>query len=298
MTDADTTSAPLTSASITTTAPPATAPSSPPPASPPPTHRAYTYRGEGTGLFQKCAWAAGQVTSRLISVLLFRLHVRGQGLIPRNGGVLLVTNHQSFLDPWLAGLAAPRQVHSMARDTLFKGGFLQWLMELLNAFPVKRGAADLGAIRAAADRLDKGYAVNIFAEGTRSEDGSIGPIAPGISLILRRTKSPVPIVPAIVDGAFAAWPRNARFPKPRPVRMAFGRPIAPEEWQPLAPDELAARIRQELVALQEQLQSAHAPESRRRLAEDQAHAAAAPAKGKRRGRTSGAKTRGDAEDGR
>ena len=67
----------------------------------------------------------------------------------------------------------------MARDTLFKGGFLGYLLELWNSFPVKRGSADLGAIRTAVERLDKGFVVNIFPEGTRSEDGSIGSVAAG-----------------------------------------------------------------------------------------------------------------------
>jgi 1-acyl-sn-glycerol-3-phosphate acyltransferase len=295
MADSGTTSEPLASAAMSAAAPRATDSNSPPPANQSASPRRYTYRGQGTGLFQKCAWVAGILASRTIAMLLFRLHVSGQGMIPKKGGVLLVTNHQSFLDPWLAGLAPPRQVHSMARDTLFKGGLLQWLMELLNAFPVKRGTADLGAIRGAVERLEKGYVVNIFAEGTRSEDGSIGPIAPGVALILHRTKTEVPIVPVIIDGAFAAWPRKARFPRPRPVRIVFGRPIPPAEWRALPPQELGGRIRRELVALQEQVKSMHAAESRRRLAEEEAKAATMPAKGRRRGRTLGGKGRGESE---
>src|ERR1035437_4059088 len=60
--------------------------------------RPYVFRGEGTGLWQAFAWAMGRLISRVLSMLLFRLHVRGQAGLPRSGGVLLVTNHQSFLD--------------------------------------------------------------------------------------------------------------------------------------------------------------------------------------------------------
>src|ERR1043166_2315780 len=144
--------------------------------------RPYVFRGEGTGAWPGFSWMMGRLISRILSMLLFRLHVRGQARLPRSGGVLLVTNHQSFLDPWLIGIAPGRQVHYMARDTLFRGGFLQYLGELWNAFPVKRGAADLGAIRTAVERLDKGFMMNIFPEGTRTEDGSIGAIAPGMVL--------------------------------------------------------------------------------------------------------------------
>jgi 1-acyl-sn-glycerol-3-phosphate acyltransferase len=241
----------------------------------------YKFRGEGSGLFQKFLWNAGALLSKIISMLMFRLHVRGQATIPKSGGVLLATNHQSFLDPWLIGIAPPRQVHYMARDTLFKGGFLHWLMETLNAFPVKRGTADLGAIRAAVERLDKGFMVNVFPEGTRSEDGTIGPVAAGFSLILNRAKTPVPIVPVLIDGAFDAWPRKAKFPRPGRVRITYGRPIPPEEWRLLSADDLARRIRRELVQLQEEMGSRYATASRQRLEADEDRAAEAPARPRR-----------------
>jgi 1-acyl-sn-glycerol-3-phosphate acyltransferase len=225
----------------------------------------YTYRGEGTGPFQRFAWNTGQFISRMLSILLFRLHVDGQAHLPARGGVLLVTNHQSFLDPWLMGIAPARQVHYMARDTLFKGGFLQWLAEVLNAFPVKRGSADLGAIRVAVERLDKGFMLNIFPEGTRSEDGTIGAVAPGMVLILNRCKTDVPIVPVVIDGAFEAWPRNAKLPRPGAIRIRHGAPIPAGEWRQLSPEALALRIRKELVKLQREMGSIHGDASERRL---------------------------------
>jgi len=165
---------------------------------------------------------------------------------------------------------------------LFKGGFLHWLMEHWNAFPVKRGSADLGAIRAAAERLDKGFVVNVFPEGTRSEDGTIGPVAAGVALIVKRCKQDVPIVPVVIDGAHEAWPRQAKGPRPRPVRIDYGRPIPPAEWKALSAEELAWRIRRELVGLQEQIGSRHAEASRRRLEEDAARAAAGAGSRRRR----------------
>ena len=262
---------------------PESTPSAPAPA---PSARAYTYRGEGTGFLQRLSWNAGRLLSRVLSMLCFRLHVRGQGGIPKFGGVLLVTNHQSFLDPWLIGLAPGRQVHNMARDTLYHGGFLHWLMEMMNAFPVKRGTADLGAIRMAVELLDKGYVVNVFPEGTRSEDGTIGAIAPGVSVILRRAKTPVRVMPAIIDGSFEAWPRKARLPMPGLIRMAFGKPIEAAEWRGLSAEELARRIRRELVELQEEVGSEHTGASRRRMEEEE-KAAADGGKRRRRGHAAG-----------
>jgi 1-acyl-sn-glycerol-3-phosphate acyltransferase len=243
------------------------------------------FRGEGTGLYQRFAWNTGRLISRILAVPVFRLRVSGQAHLPKTGGVLMVTNHQSFLDPWLVGVGIPRQVHSMARDSLYKGGFLHYLMELWNAFPVKRGSADLGAIRTAVDRLDKGFLVNIFPEGTRSEDGTIGTIAPGVSLILNRCKTDVPVVPVVIDGAFEAWPRGAKFPRPRQIRIHYGRPIpaaGPGGWREMSAEALAMRMRGELVKLQKERGSIHAAASEKRLLEDQAKAALEPVKQRRR----------------
>ena len=243
----------------------------------------YVYRGEGNGWLQILAWNAGRTVSRVLSVLMFRLHVGGQAGLPKKGGVLMVTNHQSFLDPWLIGIAPSRQVHYMARDTLFKGGFLHYLMELWNAFPVKRGAADLGAIRMAVDVLDRGYMLNIFPEGTRSEDGSIGAVAPGMVLILNRCKKDVPIVPVVIDGAYETWPRGRKIPKfwGGRIRIVYGRAIPASEWRALGADALAWRVRAELVKLQAEIGSVHARESARRLKEDAAKAGEKPARKRR-----------------
>ncbi len=242
---------------------------------------AYIYRGEGTGLFQRCCWDFGQFLSKIISSVLFRLRVQGTENIPKSGPVLMITNHQSFLDPWLIGIKLRRQVHFMARDTLFKGGFLGWLMEILNSYPVKRGAADLQAIRITIERLDDARLVNIFPEGTRSMDGSISPLAPGLTLILHRAPAALQIVPVAIEGAFEAWPRRNKLPHPHPIRIAYGKPIPAAELKGMKPEEIALRLRLRLVELQEQLHSPHAAESRRRFDED----AAKPAEpSRRRGR--------------
>jgi 1-acyl-sn-glycerol-3-phosphate acyltransferase len=230
----------------------------------------YTYRGEGTHWIQAWYWDVGRFISRIISVLWFHITVGGLTNIPKTGPVLFVTNHQSYLDPWLVGIGPNRQIHSMARDTLFKGSIKPWLMERLNAFPIKRGAADRAALSMAVDRLERGFIVNIFPEGTRSEDGTIGPIAPGMAIILNRCKRDVPIVPVMIDGAFQAWPRNRKLPMVHPIRMLHGKPIPASEWRKMSPDELADRVRLEMVRLQEQIGSEFAAASRERLERESA----------------------------
>lgn len=229
---------------------------------------AYTFRGQGTSWYQPLLWGGGKSLSLLIAMMLFRPRFRNKQNYPKTGPVLMVTNHQSFLDPWFVGMASPRQVHFMARDTLFKGGILHWMMECVNSYPVKRGSADLQAIRHTVERLQSGYVVNIFPEGTRSQDGTIGAIAPGVAIILARAKMPIPVVPVLVDGAFEAWPRDKKLPRPGKVTVIAGKPIPPEELSKLSPAELSLRIRQALVELQKEIHSPHAEASAKRLAAD------------------------------
>lgn len=230
----------------------------------------YTFRGQGTSWYQPAMWWLGKNFSRLVAMILFRVRFRGRENYPLTGPVLLVTNHQSFLDPWLVGIACPRQVHYMARDSLFKGGFFSWVMECVNAYPVRRGTADLQAIRHTVDRLKSGYVVNIFPEGTRCQDGTIGPIAAGVAIILARAKMPIPIVPVLIEGAFEAWPRNQKIPGMGKVVVTAGKQILPEELANLSSEELAVRIRRALVDLQKQIGSPHAEASAKRLAEESA----------------------------
>jgi 1-acyl-sn-glycerol-3-phosphate acyltransferase len=226
----------------------------------------YTYRGEGTGWVQVALWQVGKMFLQVIAVLFFHVRIAGRKNIPRRGGALLVTNHQSLLDPWLIGIALARQIHYMARESLFNGGWLQYVFERTNAFPVRRGRADSAAMREAIARLDKGYLVNIFPEATRTTDGTIGPIAAGVAIIVRRARAPV--IPIVIEGAFEAWPRGRRWPRLRSIRLLYGREIPHDQLAGLSADEIAVRIRREMIQLQQRLQSPHAEASRKRFESD------------------------------
>ncbi len=159
----------------------------------------------------------------------YRHRVHHADRIPAQGPVLLVCNHQSFLDLIVLGVSIPhRHFHSMARSTLFEGDFAG-LIESLNAFPVdQESKGDLKAIRTAMDLLKQGQLVLVFPEGTRTEDGAVDEFQKGILLILRRVKPT--IVPAAVEGVFDVWPIHAGRPKWRGyTAVAFGEPISSEE---------------------------------------------------------------------
>lgn len=167
--------------------------------------------------------------------------------VPVQGGVLLVCNHQSFLDPVLATLGLPRECHYMARDTLFAHAWLRPLIESLNAFPVRRGTADIGAIKETLKRLRGGALVTVFPEATRTADGAVAPMQPGVVLIAR--KAQVPLVPTLILGAFEVWPRRAPLPRPSPVIVAYGEPITSDQLATLTDQQAIDCLRDRILAL-------------------------------------------------
>jgi len=193
-------------------------------------------------------WIA-RLICQWVCILLLRVRVFGLANVPRTGGVLLVSNHQSFMDPVLAAMALPREGNYMARDSLFRSWWFGRLISYVNAFPVKRGTADLAAIKETMRRLRQGRLVLMFPEGTRSADGRVGPMLAGPATVAK--KCDVPIVPALVDGMIQAWPRDRLLPGLGDVIVEYGKPITPAEYADMTADELTEVIRRRIIAMQE-----------------------------------------------
>jgi 1-acyl-sn-glycerol-3-phosphate acyltransferase len=171
-------------------------------------------------------YLCGRVACRLFTTLKFRLKVVGLHHLPKTGGVLVVSNHQSALDPVLIAVQARRPFSYMARATLFRNKAFSWLIRSLNAFPVHQGKADTSAMKEGIARLKVGHILTMFPEGHRTRDGNLLPIQPGVALIARRAG--VPVVPVVVDGAYHAWPKGAALPRSVPIRVLYGPPLAVE----------------------------------------------------------------------
>src|SRR5690606_19200271 len=92
-------------------------------------------------------YAIGKGLYRALFRLVFRYSVLGFEHVPETGGVLLVANHASYLDPPLVGCAVRRPVYFMAKAELFKIPVLSWALPRVRAFPVQRGGADRAAVR-------------------------------------------------------------------------------------------------------------------------------------------------------
>jgi len=168
-------------------------------------------------------WKFLQVIGRVGTTLMFDLKVYGSHRVPRDGGILLVSNHQSYLDPVLLGVRLPRTLSYMAKATLFKIAPFAWFIRSLGAFPVRQGEGDIRALKEAIERAQEGHALMIFPEGSRSDDENVLPIEPGIALVIRKAK--VPVVPAVIDGSIDAWPRDHKLFRSRPIRVLYGKPM-------------------------------------------------------------------------
>jgi 1-acyl-sn-glycerol-3-phosphate acyltransferase len=184
-----------------------------------------------------------------ISKVYFRYQYRGRKHVPTTGPLLVVSNHQSHLDPVLVGVACPRQLRALARHTLFFWP-LSWLIRSLGAVPIERGGGVAG-IKTILKLLREGDAVLVFPEGTRTRDGELQPLQGGFAAIARR--SGASIIPAAISGAFAAMPRGTSFPRPRPIAAIFGKAITPAEIGQMSDEDLVQQLAERIVALQAEL---------------------------------------------
>ena len=178
---------------------------------------------QGSPLRRNLVWLTFQLLVRNVFVFWLQYRARGIEKIPTVGGGLILGNHQSFIDPLLIGLPLHRPVSFLARDTLFPVPVIGWILRNTYVMPLSRDTGGAAGIRETIRRLDEGFLVGLFPEGTRSPDGTMGPLKPGFAALVRRTD--LPIYPVGIAGAHRALGRGSLFLKPRRVCVVFGEPI-------------------------------------------------------------------------
>lgn len=180
----------------------------------------------------------------------YRFRAWGTSRLPMTGPTLLVSNHQSFLDPIVVGLPlARRRMGALARKTLWDNKAVGWLIDRLEAIPVdQENPSDLKAMRACLEVLSRGEALLIFPEGARTMTGQTQAFQIGTMLLIKRARPT--IVPVGIDGAFDVWPRTRKLPRATGrIGVEFGEPISAETLLAMKPDAALNHLRETVESL-------------------------------------------------
>lgn len=164
-------------------------------------------------------WALGRPTIGTVVKLAAPLRVYGADRVPRSGGLVVASNHFSWIDPPVLGAACPRTLYYMAKVEAHRVPGLGQLMRAFGAFPVRRGESDREAVRSMRRIVADGHALGLFAEGTRQRSGVPGPVQPGAAMVA--INEGVLVVPVAIHGSQYWKPGNFA-----PVSVAWGEPLS------------------------------------------------------------------------
>ena len=160
---------------------------------------------------------------RFLARLLFRFQVIHRERMIQTGPVIAAMNHQSYLDPPLAGNACDRAIYFLAKKSLLEVPVLRWLLPKLNVIPVDLAGNDRTALKTLIRVLRAGECVLVFPEGSRTPDGKLQPALPGVGFVIAKTR--VPVVPMRIFGAFDVWPIGGKLRLWHRITLVVGQPI-------------------------------------------------------------------------
>ena len=207
-------------------------------------------------VLQRSVYRVTRLLTRCMAVWLFRLRCHGRGHLPLRGGALICSNHQSHIDPVVIGLCCDRQLHYLARKSLFRFAPFAALIRFYGAISIDRDGVGLTGIKSILRYLKRDRLVLMFPEGTRSRDGCVGSLKPGLCAVARRAQ--VPLVPVALDGAFEVLPRGRWWPQRTSVRVCFGAPIWPQSVAAIGDEAVLQELRRRIVDCHARIQSERA----------------------------------------
>ncbi|MDV2580840.1 lysophospholipid acyltransferase family protein [Alkalibacillus haloalkaliphilus] len=158
---------------------------------------------------------------------LFRIKIFGKENVPKEGPVIICSNHISNYDPPVVGITCPRDINFMAKEELFEKKGIGFLLRNLQAFPVKRGMRDRNALRNGLGLLEDGGTLGLFPEGTRSKDGQLKKGLAGAGFFAMRSNATV--IPCAIIGTYERF---------KPLKVIYGPPI---EFETLKEDKPSAQ---------------------------------------------------------
>ena len=183
---------------------------------------------------------------RLIGRTFWDLKLRGIENIPTNGGLIIASNHQSYLDPFAISVPIKRAIRFLAWNEALEWPFVGKVIRALGAWPLQIEGSDPAAIRRSHQWLREGGAVMIFPEGGRGHaDGSMARFKAGAVRIALEAR--VPILPVTIRGANRVWPRGETIPRLGKIEIIYHPPFQPQQ-QPEEDARACARRESEQLA--------------------------------------------------
>lgn len=170
------------------------------------------------------AWyVLGYNLTQFLARIFFRFRVVHRDRIVQEGAVILAMNHESYLDPPLAGIACRRAIYFLARKTLLDIPLLGPILPKLNVIPVDQEGTDRSALKALIKILRANECVLVFPEGSRTPDGNLQPALPGVGFVIAKTLAPV--VPMRIFGAHRALARGGGKLRFTRITIVVGEPL-------------------------------------------------------------------------
>jgi 1-acyl-sn-glycerol-3-phosphate acyltransferase len=183
----------------------------------------------------------------IVSRLLWRLRWTHKENIPIKGGLIIASNHQTYIDPFWIGCPVKRPVRFLAWDAAFNWPIVGWWVRMLGSWPLQLEGSDPKPIRRSLQWVREGGVVVIFPEGGRGNaDGSMRKFKAGA--VRMALEAGVPILPVTISGGHRVWPMGRRFPRLGRVEIIY-HPLVMLE--PQSNEELRAYARRETERLQE-----------------------------------------------
>lgn len=181
-----------------------------------------------------------QLLCRQLAIPLFRYRCFHSVRMRFDGPALVLSNHQSNLDPVLVGMACHEPLHYLARKSLFGFAPFRWLIASLDAIPLDREGLGLEGIKETLRQLKAGRKVVLFPEGRRTGDGEIAPLKSGFCALARRGSAA--LLPVGIDGAYDAWPRRRMFPRLAQIHVCVGEPISIDQVAQISDEQLVELV--------------------------------------------------------
>ncbi len=213
-----------------------------------------------SGTFSRWLWHnVAYMASLNFFTLGFSLRMHGVKNMPQTGPALVVSNHQSFLDPPIVGLAARRPLVYLARKTLFRNPYFAAFIRSLNAVPIDQEGVGKEGIRTVVEQLKLGKAVLVFPEGERTPTGPMLPLKPGVHLLIKKAAE-APIVPVGIAGAYDALPRWRGTPLFSPlflpttkgaIAMVMGEPLDSRKYAAMPREDALRELHAKIKEVQE-----------------------------------------------